>query len=183
MTDKPQKKKTRGRPSKPAPGTPAWLKAQGELPDITDKQEAFVHGLLQGKTASDAYRAAYNCENMADTTIWAHASRLKSDGKVATWLQRSRILALDTHKMGLEEYLAGCQRIAEAALENKQTGAAATAHGLMAKALGFDQVTVNVRDNRASDALRIIQDQLGPEIAQQFAGALGIELEADETRH
>ena len=36
-----------------------------ELPTLTPKQTAFVNALLQGKTASDAYREAYNCENMS----------------------------------------------------------------------------------------------------------------------
>ncbi len=34
-----------------------------ELPTLTSKQTAFVNALLEGKTASDAYRDAYNCEH------------------------------------------------------------------------------------------------------------------------
>ena len=38
-----------------------------ELPTLTPKQNAFVNALLQGKTASDAYREAYNCEKISTT--------------------------------------------------------------------------------------------------------------------
>ena len=41
-----------------------------ELPTLTPKQNAFVNALLQGKTASDAYREAYNCEKMSTASVW-----------------------------------------------------------------------------------------------------------------
>jgi hypothetical protein len=58
-----------------------------ELPKLTPKQLAFVLALLRGKTASDAYREAYDCEGMASNSIWVAASRLRSDAKVALWLR------------------------------------------------------------------------------------------------
>ena len=47
------------------------------LPTLTAKQTAFVNALLEGKTASDAYRESYNCENMSHGAIWVEASRLR----------------------------------------------------------------------------------------------------------
>jgi hypothetical protein len=40
-----------------------------DLPTLTPKQTAFVNALLQGKTAGDAYREAYNCERMSQGAI------------------------------------------------------------------------------------------------------------------
>ena len=34
----------------------------GALPTLTPNQTAFVHALLQGDSASDAYREAYDCK-------------------------------------------------------------------------------------------------------------------------
>jgi hypothetical protein len=52
-----------------------------DLPTLTTKQTTFINALLKGKTASDAYKAAYDCSNMADRTIWSEASRLRANPK------------------------------------------------------------------------------------------------------
>lgn len=49
---------------------------------LTQKQEMFVQGIIEGKSQADAYRSAYNCKKMADKTIWENASRLMADSKV-----------------------------------------------------------------------------------------------------
>lgn len=49
---------------------------------LTDKQEAFAQGIAAGKTASDAYRDAYNCDGWQDKTVWVKASQLRSNDKV-----------------------------------------------------------------------------------------------------
>ena len=47
---------------------------------LTEKQEAFAKALASGMDQSDAYRAAYNAENMKNETIWNKASEmLKGD--------------------------------------------------------------------------------------------------------
>jgi phage terminase small subunit len=48
-------------------------KGQGKL---TSKQFAFVQAILKGANQSDAYREAYNAENMSDQAIWTEAGRL-----------------------------------------------------------------------------------------------------------
>ena len=49
---------------------------------LTTKQEAFAQSIASGKTQADAYRLAYDAENMKDETIWSKASVLMADGKV-----------------------------------------------------------------------------------------------------
>ena len=49
---------------------------------LTLKQEAFVQGLITGKSQREAYRAAYNAEKMMDKTVDEKASRLLAQGKV-----------------------------------------------------------------------------------------------------
>lgn len=49
---------------------------------ITDKQEAFVLALIDGKSQREAYRSAYNAERMKDSTIDEKASRLFAQDKI-----------------------------------------------------------------------------------------------------
>lgn len=51
---------------------------------LTDKQEKFVQGLIQGKTQREAYKAAYNAAGMKDETI---------DSKACTLLARDKVRA------------------------------------------------------------------------------------------
>lgn len=49
---------------------------------LTDKQEAFVLALIQGKSQREAYRSAYKADQMTDKTVDEKASRLFAIGKV-----------------------------------------------------------------------------------------------------
>lgn len=58
---------------------------------LTPKQERFAKNIvLEEMSQADAYRAAYNAENMADGTIYTEASLLCSDPKVAKRIQELR---------------------------------------------------------------------------------------------
>jgi hypothetical protein len=50
---------------------------------LTVKQEAFAQGIADGLDQASAYRAAYDAEGMADNTIYARASELVRNSKVA----------------------------------------------------------------------------------------------------
>ncbi len=53
-----------------------------DLPELTDKQYKFVQLVLEGKTLTDSYKGAYDSQHMAETTIWAAASRMRHDCKI-----------------------------------------------------------------------------------------------------
>lgn len=57
---------------------------------LTAKQEAFAQAIASGKTQADAYRLAYDAENMKDETIWSKASVLMADGKVSARVDELR---------------------------------------------------------------------------------------------
>lgn len=50
---------------------------------LTAKQEAFAQGIADGLDQASAYRAAYDASEMADNTIYARASELMKNSKVA----------------------------------------------------------------------------------------------------
>ena len=78
---------------------------------LTLKQEAFVQGLITGKSQREAYRAAYNAEKMMDKTVDEKASRLLAQGKVRARYEElqerlkkeSSSVAIATAKEVLEE--------------------------------------------------------------------------------
>jgi phage terminase small subunit len=49
---------------------------------LTIKQEKFVQGLFAGLSQREAYKQAFNCENMKDETIDVKASELASRDKI-----------------------------------------------------------------------------------------------------
>ena len=48
----------------------------GKSEKLTGKQLAYVQAILKGANQSDAYREAYNAENMSAQAIWTEAGRL-----------------------------------------------------------------------------------------------------------
>lgn len=50
---------------------------------LTAKQEAFAQAIADGLDQASAYRAAYDASEMADNTIYARASELAKNSKVA----------------------------------------------------------------------------------------------------
>ena len=50
---------------------------------LTIKQEKFCQGLFTGLTQREAYKRAYDCENMLDATIDSRACELAREGKIA----------------------------------------------------------------------------------------------------
>jgi phage terminase small subunit len=60
------------------------------MKNLTPKQEKFCHKYLECGNASEAYRHAYNCEKMADKTVWEKASALLNGGKVAARVDELR---------------------------------------------------------------------------------------------
>jgi phage terminase small subunit len=50
---------------------------------LTAKQQGFVQAILKGANQSDAYREAYNAENMSASTVWNEASKLFAHPTVA----------------------------------------------------------------------------------------------------
>lgn len=49
---------------------------------LTVKQEIFVQKLIEGYSQTEAYKFAYNCENMKDKTVTEKASKLMAKANV-----------------------------------------------------------------------------------------------------
>ena len=57
---------------------------------LTAKQEAFANNIVEGMNQADAYRSAYNANNMSDNAVYREASLLVSNPKVAQRISELR---------------------------------------------------------------------------------------------
>ena len=58
-----------------------------ELPQLNSKEnQCLMYFFTKHCTKVEAYRSAYNCENMSDNTVYVEASRFFSDPKITLWL-------------------------------------------------------------------------------------------------
>ena len=73
------KKKKKKKKKKP-PKLPIYM-------ELTDKQKKFADEILSGKTREEAYRAAYNCDNMAAPTVRRRAQEVVVNPKVVKYMK------------------------------------------------------------------------------------------------
>lgn len=158
----------------------------GELPELTPQQSEFVRHVLAGKSKSDAYRLAYNTENMQVNTIWARASELSHNSKVEVWLTAARTANMGAGMVTLESHLSELERLREIALKTGNVGAAVNAEVSRGKAAGLhvDKIQDITRENDVVGTLREIA-QYSPELAADMAAKHDIPWQADEgaTKH
>lgn len=159
-----------------------------ELPDLTPQQMKFVEGIAGGKTASDAYRAAYNTENYSPNAIWVDASRLKSNPKVRLWLAALRSAGFMSSKCTHEEHLRELADLRDDARASGNMGAAILAEVSRGKASGHytEKVEISAGQSDTAERLRKIAESnpdMAP-LAAAIAAKHGITLEPEnKTRH
>lgn len=117
---------------------------------LTAKQEAFCNAIVDGMNQSDAYRHAYNAENMTPEVIHVKACELMKTGKVSVILSEKRaaiasaFVAKRVWDLGtiVDEF----ETNVYGAREDKQWSASNAAITGIGKALGIlaDKVDVNV---------------------------------------
>lgn len=167
--------------------TEGMAETAAELPDLTAQQMKFVEGILAGKTASDAYRAAYDTSSMANTTVWREASVLRSDQKVAQWLSAARQAGLGSAVVTYEGHVRELERIREIALNSGNIGAAVQAEQIRGKAAGLHVEQVRDVTDRFDPAQTIREiAQHSPELAASLAAQHGVTLDVGQqgaTKH
>jgi hypothetical protein len=139
-----------------------------DLPELTGQQLAFVKGILDGKSAADAYRLAYNTENMMTKTVWAEASRLRNNRDVTAWLSASRKAYLGHANITLEQHIQRLEELRAIAIDTGNVGAAVQAEQLIGKAIGHYTERYEINTNDPADMLKQIAE-LSPELAAQLA--------------
>lgn len=153
------------------------------LPELTEQQMTFVRHLLAGKSASDAYRAAYHVgAATSPNTIWSSASALRNNPKVAQWLAAARKAHLGSAALTREAHLQELERLREIALESGNIGAAVQAEQVRGKVAGHHiERVADVTDHDPVSVLRELAT-VQPDIAAALAAQHGIALDPT-TKH
>ena len=151
----------------------------GELPELTSKQQLFVEGMSKGLGVIAAYRAAYDCSGMKDTTIWSNASRMKKHNKITPWLAELRRKTLTDTSYTIEEHM---RELDEAARMAIQAGNVSALNNILAnkgKVAGHYVDQVKDVTPQDIDLRTLLIQQYGEEQGQAMFDELGYE----ETKH
>jgi hypothetical protein len=97
----------------------------------------FALAILDGKSATDAYKSAYAWQDSKPETIWANASRLRANPKVQAWLQAATISRLKRSSLTAEEHMAELAGIRDQAIQTKQYSVAVKAEIARGQVAGF----------------------------------------------
>ena len=105
---------------------------------LTIKQENFCLALMETGNASEAYRRAYNAENMKPEVIHVKASELLSSGKVSVRVAELKAEAKERCMVTVESLTEELEEARALALQEGQSSAAVAAtmgkaklHGLL----------------------------------------------------
>ena len=155
-----------------------------DLPELTAQQMDFVQGILAGKTASDAYRAAYDCTNSTKNTVWCEASKLRGHPSVAQWIDAAKVNGMANCTVTYESHIRELERLKALSINSGNMGAAVQCEQTIGKAAGLH---IERTQEVPIDAVQTLKDiaQHQPELAASMAAQHGIPWKADEhaTKH
>lgn len=124
--------------------------AESKGGNLTPKQDNFCRLYIELGNASEAYRRAYDAEDMSDNVVGVKAHELLNNGKIAVKVKQIRDEHMRRHNLTVGDLLAELEEARQAALgaENPQSSAAVAATMGKAKILGMDKQVI---DHQSSD--------------------------------
>jgi phage terminase small subunit len=140
---------------------------------LTPKQEKFAQAVASGMTQADAYRHAYNAENMADSTIWSRASELAADGKVSGRIKALQEAATIAALWSRELSIKTKRQALQLAMEKKDSRAIIQAGDALDRLYGYEppkRVDVTSSDGSMSpNKRRPFEDLTDEELDEELA--------------
>ena len=139
---------------------------------LTIKQEKFCMVYIETGNASEAYRQAYNCENMSVETIKVKACQLLKKDNITVTIDKLKNKHAKRHELTIDDLVAELEEARTAALgaENPQSSAAVSATMGKAKLLGL---LVDKQEHTGANGTALI-----PSAKQMTTDELKAELEA-----
>jgi len=104
---------------------------------LTPKQEAFARNVAEGDTYAQAYRQAYDAENMSKSTIRVEASRLASDPNVSLMVMELQEAANVQTQYTIEKAMRELEEARLMAMKEGQVSSAVSAIEKKAKLNGL----------------------------------------------
>lgn len=122
---------------------------------LTLKQENFCLAYLETGNASEAYRRAYDAENMKPESVNRLAKAQLDNVKIASRLEELRAPIIAKTQLTVEDLLAELEEARRLAIETETPAPAVSATMGKAKLLGFDKQiidqTVRVVDDGSNE--------------------------------
>lgn len=104
---------------------------------ITSKQEKFAQLVVQGITITDAYKEAYDAENMQHRTVQKRAHELNINPRVAARIEELRKPIIEKIGITLDDHLRDLLSLRNRAADEGQYSAAISAEVARGKAAGL----------------------------------------------
>lgn len=123
--------------------------------ELTPKQEAFCLAYIETGNASEAYRQAYETEDMKSETVHRKAKELMDNGKITARIEELKAEHSERHKLTVDDLLKELEEARLLAKEKENPNAMTQATMGKAKLLGLDKQVI---DHTSSD------DSLKPQI-------------------
>ena len=126
---------------------------------LTIKQEKFCMVYVETGNASEAYRQAYNAENMTQEVIAVKACELMKNGNVSVKVKELKSGHTKRHELTIDDLVKQLEEARQVALtlENPQCSAAISATMGTAKLLGL---VVDKTDIKLTNAKELTNEQL-----------------------
>lgn len=112
--------------------------------ELTPKQEKFCQVYIETSNASEAYRQAYNCENMQIDTIHTAACKVLGNYKVALRIKELQEEHKQRHMVTVDSLTKELEELKFFAMDKEQAAAAISAVMGKAKIHGFDKSTIKL---------------------------------------
>lgn len=106
---------------------------------LTPKQDNFCLAYLETGNASEAYRRAYDAENMNAQTVYKRASELLDNGEITARLEVLRAPIIAKAQITVEDLLAELEEARALAMSIEAPAPAVSATMGKAKLLGMDK--------------------------------------------
>lgn len=112
---------------------------------LTPKQERFSLIYVETGNASEAYRQAYNAEEMKPETVHRKASELLADGKITARIAELQADHQARHNITVDDLLDELEEARQMAKDNGNSSAMVTATMGKAKLLGLDKQIIDLQ--------------------------------------
>jgi phage terminase small subunit len=142
--------------------------ATKKAPTLTAKQEAFCQAIVSGMSQADAYRKAYDAENMKPATVQKRASELMGNGAITGRVDALRAPVVEKLQYGLEQAMNEAEDAFRVSKQKEQGGAMVAAVTLRAKLNGL---LIEKRED-VTDPLKKAIGNMPAEKAQEMLDAL-----------
>ncbi|WGE88065.1 terminase small subunit [Actinobacillus equuli subsp. haemolyticus] len=130
--------------------------------NLTPKQEAFALKYVELGNASEAYRQAYNTDEMKSETVHRKANELMSNGKITARIDELKAEHQARHKLTVDDLLIDLDEARNIAKENGNANAMISATMAKAKLLGLDKPTLEVAVNGTLDNIPTVIELVAP---------------------